>query len=340
MFYWDICAEPLHLLYDKEFAVVIYNTKIMPVINGKDVSSNRDPWHTWYLVRHCHICWSCCLKIQTSGAFSVIFPMSALMLNQYMNSYASSLVFSITMWFRCSCFSAFSCSTAGIIILLPFIAILSMIVIPSVNDQYGYRSFCISALVSGQSWNKRHNNMPMCSLSSIANLISFAFMQFGMSVHDSIALMLMHIPRMSSSLLVLRLCLEIQSAMNSYGPDFYSFPTLYCCILSGILWSLCDMHATSFFKIATPVACDLWSYILHRWSNSGEIFQCHGVCQVLLYQVSTLVKLLLVKSIGCSTALSGASFHGNIIPSLHWRRCAPRPSFHTSVSRYSCYSSL
>ena len=38
------CTEPFHQLHDWEFAVVIYNTKIMLVINGKDVSSSRFPW--------------------------------------------------------------------------------------------------------------------------------------------------------------------------------------------------------------------------------------------------------------------------------------------------------
>ena len=45
----SICTESLHLFYDGEFAVVIYNTKIMLVINCKDVSPYSP---TLFLVFH------------------------------------------------------------------------------------------------------------------------------------------------------------------------------------------------------------------------------------------------------------------------------------------------
>ena len=41
LLYWVICAEPLYLFDHIQFAVVIYNAKIMLVISGKDGSSNR-----------------------------------------------------------------------------------------------------------------------------------------------------------------------------------------------------------------------------------------------------------------------------------------------------------
>ena len=60
-FHYVICTEPFPLLYDQEFAVVIYNTKIMLVIYGNDVSSYRFPWPSWYFMEHvllfCHVGW-------------------------------------------------------------------------------------------------------------------------------------------------------------------------------------------------------------------------------------------------------------------------------------------
>ena len=67
-----ICAEPLHMLYDKELAVVIYNLKIILVINGTDVSSYRFPQPPWYFMWQCLVLWSCCLKIKTSWNFIFI----------------------------------------------------------------------------------------------------------------------------------------------------------------------------------------------------------------------------------------------------------------------------
>ena len=42
--------------------------------------------------------------------------------------------------------------------------------------------------------------MPLCTSTSVANLISSAVMQSGMNMHDSIALMVMHMPGISSSM--------------------------------------------------------------------------------------------------------------------------------------------
>ena len=42
-FYYLISTEPIYLLYNKEFAVVIYYIKIMLVISGKDISSYTLP---------------------------------------------------------------------------------------------------------------------------------------------------------------------------------------------------------------------------------------------------------------------------------------------------------
>ena len=69
----------------------------------------------------------------------------------------------------------------------------------------------------------------------IISLISSILMKSGMSVHDSIRLMVMHMPGISSPIFVLWVCLESQSAVNSSGPGFYSTLMLYWCINSSIL---------------------------------------------------------------------------------------------------------
>ena len=134
------------------------------------------------------------------GQIFIVSSLSAFMLIQYIVSCASSCVFSIPMWFRCSCFSVLPCSTMGIFIQLPFITVTSMIAISSLNDQYACRSFCISALVDGQPQSSSSDSMPMCSSSSITILISSALMQSSMSMHDSVEVMVIHMPGISSSL--------------------------------------------------------------------------------------------------------------------------------------------
>ena len=119
--------------------MAIYDTKIMFAINGKDVRSFRFQQPIWYSVSHCPIIWSCCLEIQTIRAIFMISHISACMLTMYMDSHPSSLVFSISIWFRCSCFSAISCSASDIIVLLLFIAMLSMISPSILSDQYACR---------------------------------------------------------------------------------------------------------------------------------------------------------------------------------------------------------
>ena len=136
-------------------------------------------------------------------------------------------------------------------ILLPFLAMLSMTVISSLNDQYGCRSFCTSTLVAGQSRIMSSDSMPMYCSSGVAILISSVVMQSDMSVHDSIVLMVMHMPQISLSLFVFLLCLDSQSVMNNYGLGLYSIHILYCCIINSILWCLCDGLAASFLKIGT-----------------------------------------------------------------------------------------
>ena len=172
------------------------------------------------------------------------------MLIQQRYLHASSLVFSMSMWFRCSCFSALSCSTAGIIIPLPSLQCHVMTAISSLNDHYGCLSCCTSGSLNGQPENIHSDSMPMCWSSSDTVLISPAVRNL---------LMVIHTPGIFSSLMVSWFCLDSQSAMKSCGPGLYIIVTLYWCIINSILWSLCDRLATSFLKIAT---IGLWSVVM------------------------------------------------------------------------------
>ena len=74
--------------------------------------------------------------------------------------------------------STLSRSGVGTIIILLFIAIESMLVILSLNDQYGCSSFCSSALV-------------MSSLRVIVLTACLSAHHLLLSIHDSIELMVM-----------------------------------------------------------------------------------------------------------------------------------------------------
>ena len=175
-----------------------------------------------------------------------------------MDLFASSLVFSISMCFWCSCLSALPCSTVGIIVLLPFTAMQSMIAVSTLNDQYGSRSFCTSALVDGKLWSMRSESMLTCLSSSVAIPISFAVMQSSMSVHDIVALMVTQMPGILSSHFGFWLCLDSQPVMNRCCSVLYGILMWYWCILNSIAWCMCDRLAISFLNITTS---GLWSVI-------------------------------------------------------------------------------
>ena len=148
------------------------------------------------------------------------------------------------------------------IILPPFMAFPSLIAVSSLNYLYGCCSFCTSTFVDGQLWTTCSDRIPKCSSSSITILISSALMQSGMAIHNSIALMIMPIPDISSYPFVLQLCLHSQSAMNSCGPGLYSILMLYWWIHMSILCSLCDRLATSLeistSRLRSVITLSLW----------------------------------------------------------------------------------
>ena len=117
------------------------------------------------------------------------------------------------------------------------------------------------------------------SSSSVTSLISSAVMQSWMSVHDSVALMVMCMPGISSPLFASLLCLDSQSVMNICGYGLHSILIFYLCIHSCVLFSLCDMLPTSFLKIAIS-GCGLWLCWLQRQISVDDCFLGWLVFQV------------------------------------------------------------
>ena len=74
-----------------------------------------------------------------------------------------------------------------------------------------------------------------------------------------IALMVIHMPWISSSMFVSWLFFTSQSAMNIHGPGLFSILMLYLCILHSIIWSICDRLTSSFLNTNTS---GLWSVIM------------------------------------------------------------------------------
>ena len=163
--------------------MVIHNKRIVHVINSKDVTFYRflQPpsisCDTALSFGH-GVC-----KSRQVGPFSPFLPCQCSCCSNKW-TYVPPTLFSLPLSFRCSCFSVLPCSVAFIIIILPFTAMSSMIVISSVNDQYSCKSFCTSTLVSSLLFNMSSDTMAMFSSSSVAILTSYAIMQSGMSMND------------------------------------------------------------------------------------------------------------------------------------------------------------
>ena len=113
----------------------------------------------------------------------------------------------------CILFITLSYNEAGMLVLLPLMAIKSMVSISSLNDLYSCSYLVPQFFVNGK--------VLRCSSSKVTSLISCAVMQSGMSQHDSITLMVMHMPGISSSLFFW-LCLDSQFVMNTCSHGLYS----------------------------------------------------------------------------------------------------------------------
>ena len=156
-------------------------------------------------------------KSRHVGQFLIVLFMSAFKVIQFMDSCASSLVFSMLMWLMCGWSNTFFCNDAGIIIFLPFLAIPPMTAISCLKDQYGCTSFWTSAFVDG------YHIIHILISHIYAHLLGMVVMFHLLAsiqgcLYVSIVFMLMLILVTSSSLFSLRLCLDSQSTINSCGP--------------------------------------------------------------------------------------------------------------------------
>ena len=89
-----------------ELAVLIYNIKMMLVINCKHLSSYRFPWFPWYFMWYCFFLWSWFQETKSCGLIFNCFFCISIHVNLVYGLIASIPVFSMSMWLRCNCFSA------------------------------------------------------------------------------------------------------------------------------------------------------------------------------------------------------------------------------------------
>ena len=138
------------------------------------------------------------------------------------------------------------CNAFGITIHLPFINTPSITAMTSLNVQYVLMSCGSWFLLSGDPlWHSMR--CWRCWSGDVASCSSCIVMHSGMLEVDCIALILICMPVISSSLFSQWFCLDNQSAMKRSGPGLYMILTLYWCIPSRICCSLCVNVTTSFF---------------------------------------------------------------------------------------------
>ena len=90
----------------------------MLLIFCKDLRSCRFPQPPRCFMQHCFVFGHVARKSRHVGQFFITSSMLAFILTQYVDSHASSLVFTISMLFRCSYFITLSC--AVVLVLLSF----------------------------------------------------------------------------------------------------------------------------------------------------------------------------------------------------------------------------
>ena len=156
------------------------------------------------------------------------------------------------MWLICSCFCICCCNAFGITIPLPFMTTPLITAMSSENAHYALMSCASWFLLLGHPCMAYSIRCWRCWSWDVASCTPCIVIHFGMLVIDCIALILVYMPVISSSLFLPWLCLDSQSAMNRSGPGLYIILTLYWCIL-------CDNVPTSFLKMATS---GLWSMII------------------------------------------------------------------------------
>ena len=75
--------------------MVIYDVQIIFVIKSEHVSTNHLPWSYWDVMMYDFLLMLFLLICKTCGTVFIYFLISLFMLGQYMNSCASSFVFSM-----------------------------------------------------------------------------------------------------------------------------------------------------------------------------------------------------------------------------------------------------
>ena len=146
-----------------------------------------------------YVCWN-----SRHVAHNFIYAsISALILCLNMDSWVSSFIFSIPMWFMCSCLSTCCFRLFGMIMHLPFSNTPSMTTRSSLYSRYGLMSVCSSSLVCGQPAIKNYFSCWRWVSCNDASCISSIDMQSGMSTelwmastHMSISFMGLSLPSM------------------------------------------------------------------------------------------------------------------------------------------------
>ena len=238
--------------------MVVYNIKIMLIIESEHVHINYIPWYYWDVMMYHLVLWLCMLKHKTCSAIFIGFLISSFMLTQYIDSHARSF-FSVPLWLMWSWSSTCVLSTSDIITHLSFIMMPSISAMSSLNEQYALMSCCTWSLIYGHPAMMYPLSHCKCSSYAVTCYIYAIDMYSGIFVDVCIASTLTSMPHISSYLFSVWLCLDSQSAMKNSGPGLYIILTLYWCIHRRMHWICCDRVATSFLNIATR---SLWLVII------------------------------------------------------------------------------
>ena len=174
--------------------------------------------------------------------FFTVFSMSAFTFIQYTRCLTGTLVFSIPMMLLCSCSSILGCSAINTVVLLPFIATLSIITISSTSVQCGCMSCFITFLFDSYPAIMYILRFCTCMTSCVAVCGSFVVMHFVMSVVTLMCWCYMIIPPISQ-------CLHGQSAMHGLGACLHMMHLLYWWILIRTQCNCLDRVATPLFNI-------------------------------------------------------------------------------------------
>ena len=126
----------LHFLDDREFAMIICNTKVMFIIDSKHICSNHLPWFCQDVMMYYLVLQLCLLKCKTQSAvFNVLYNV-IIYIGPVYRFTCQKFVFSIPMQLMWSWSSACVFKTSSIATCLPFIIIPLITAMSSQNTQY------------------------------------------------------------------------------------------------------------------------------------------------------------------------------------------------------------